>query len=689
MVLTTTDFQAVDPDNTASQLTFTVSDQTYGHVAFASAPGTTISSFTEADLETGNVLFVQDGTATNLATFKVSVSDGIATSAAATILAAVPTATIQVLTSNGFDFANDNWLAAMGSGQIQPVTSLATEITIVNSAQNMQFVIDGTNLTVDNEITPTDITAGTITAIHVLTNDATPEALFDATGILDAAQWYDAVVAKAGGNDVPFDTMTSNWSINFVGSDGSDVWSSGDANDFFHSNSATNPDVFDGQSGFDRAIYVHAPGPIDVDLASGTVAKYTDASMTTVGSTDTLHSVEMIFGTNYADHFDATGFAISLGSPNVGSWATTNQDGTFNEFEGRGGDDIIVGNGDTRISYLHATSGVTVNIASGTADGDASVGHDTFSGVNSVRGSYFDDTLIGSNNPTGAENFEGRGGNDTIDGGGGFDRAVYANEDHSIAVDLGGGIVTGGPNTGTDTLHSIEGIIGTEFSDTFDASSFTISSANAGDAGVNGSGVAFNEFEGLGGDDTITGNGNTRVSYYHATDGVTVTLGSGGSGTAQGTAPGDLAGIGTDTFVSGVSRVNGSEFNDTIIGNGGNNTLDGRGGDDTIDGGGGSDAIIGGSGNDHLTGGAGADKFIFQAVTGGNGMDHITDFDLANDFLQFDLSLFSDANAVISAASDDGSGHTVISADASNVVTLDTVSYSQFVTIDHSHILIV
>ena len=34
--------------------------------------------------------------------------------------------------------------------------------------------------------------------------------------------------------------------------------------------------------------------------------------------------------------------------------------GMFNEFEGRGGDDIITGNGVTRISYLHATSGVTV-----------------------------------------------------------------------------------------------------------------------------------------------------------------------------------------------------------------------------------------------------------------------------------------------------------------------------------------
>ena len=73
---------------------------------------------------------------------------------------------------------------------------------------------------------------------------------------------------------------------------------------------------------------------------------------------------------------------------------------------------------------MHATGPVTVDLAAGTADGDASVGHDTFTGVNRVRGSYFADTLLGSNNPSGtAEIFEGRGGDDFINGLGGFDRA--------------------------------------------------------------------------------------------------------------------------------------------------------------------------------------------------------------------------------------------------------------------------
>ena len=70
----------------------------------------------------------------------------------------------------------------------------------------------------------------------------------------------------------------------------------------------------------------------------------------------------------------------------------------FNEFEGMAGDDTITGNGGTQLSYLNATAGVTVNFASwapgqgasGTATGDASVGTDTFTGVQGVRGSEFD-----------------------------------------------------------------------------------------------------------------------------------------------------------------------------------------------------------------------------------------------------------------------------------------------------------
>ena len=71
--------------------------------------------------------------------------------------------------------------------------------------------------------------------------------------------------------------------------------------------------------------------------------------------------------------------------------------------------------------------------------------------------------------------------------------------------------------------------------DIYDARDLATSSTNAGDAGVNGAGAAFNEFEGAGGNDKITGNGNTRIAYYDATEGVTVILGNNGSvvGTSQ------------------------------------------------------------------------------------------------------------------------------------------------------------
>ena len=128
----------------------------------------------------------------------------------------------------------------------------------------------------------------------------------------------------------------------------------------------------------------------------------------------------------------------------------------------------------------------------------------------------------------------------------------------------------------------------------------------------------------MGGNDTVTGNGNTRVSYDNATAGVTVTLGAGGSGTATGDDS-----IGTDTFISGVSRVRGSDFADTITGNGGNNFIEGQGGDDT------------------LTGGGGLDRFIYSAVN--DGLDHITDFSGhggQNDELDFDHLAFGSGLAV-------------------------------------------
>ena len=524
VVLTTADFHAVDPNSTASQLTFTVSNPTHGHIAFAANPGIAIPSFTEADLEAGNVLFVHDGSNTTQATFKVSVFDGTTSSAATTIVATIPTVTINVLTANGLDFQNGDPIVAMGAGELQPTLTPTTPITIINTEANLKFVFEGVGLTLDSNSSPTAITGGTITAIHVLTLADAP--LFDITGSVDASTWYDAIVAAAAGDSSQIETLTSGWSFNFVGGAGSDAWNAGDLNDFFRSSGGN--DFFDGQFGNDRADYTHAPGAINVQLADGTVTKFADGTNTSVGGTDTLRSVELITGTNFADFFNAGATAnnpqgFNSTSTNAGSAVGSNVSGTFNEFEGRGGNDTIIGNGSTRISYLHATAGVTVDLAAqtlssasvfgpagtvvghsfGTAPGDlAGVGTDTFVGVNSVRGSYFDDFLYGSDNPfLTFENFEGRGGNDYIDGRGGFDRAVYANEDTGINVQLAAGIVTGGPNTGTDTLRSIEAIAGTDFADTYDATGFTgnlasTPSVNSGNSGPGGASSDFNEFEG-------------------------------------------------------------------------------------------------------------------------------------------------------------------------------------------------
>ena len=399
--------------------------------------------------------------------------------------------------------------------------------------------------------------------------------------------------------------------------------------DVLAGNSANN--TLDGGAGFDRAVYAGAAEAISVSLAAGTV---TGGAST---GTDTLRGIEAVQGTDFVDTYDATGFTAT--STNGGA-----DQGNFNEFEGMGGNDLIIGNGDTRISYLHATHAVAVDIQAGIAIGDASVGTDTFKGVNNVRGSDYGDTLLGSNNVPGTtEKFEGRGGDDYIDGRGGFDLAIY-NHDPATAsgihVDLAAGIVQGDATVGTDTLRSIEAVRGTDLADTFDATGFGAGSTNSGSLGT------LNQFEGMGGDDTITGNGHTRLVFFNATSGVSVNL-------ASGTADGD-ASVGHDTF-SGVNAVIGSGFADTITASGA---------------------------NDSMTGGNGADTFVFNGSTwsgswGLQSQNHtVTDFstgDVAgHDVIQLEHTPLTDF-ASVQAASQQVGSDVVISLNLHDTITLTGV----------------
>ncbi|HJS39716.1 MAG TPA: Ig-like domain-containing protein [Burkholderiales bacterium] len=335
-------------------------------------------------------------------------------------------------------------------------------------------------------------------------------------------------------------------------------------------------DTIDGAGGYDRAEYQDATGSIAVVLGAPAAHMGTVSGDSSVG-TDTLIDVEQVAGTDFADTFDATGFVSADSHP--GGFESN-----FNSFEGRGGDDEITGNGGTRIDFFTATGAVEVDLAAGVATGDASVGTDSFSGVAQVRGSAYDDTLLGGNPlSNGFEAFDGRGGDDFIDGGAGFDRADYAFNGpilSGIAVHMADGIVVGDPVfTGTDTIRGIESIRASHLDDWYDATGYSGASANAGANGT------FNEFEGMAGNDTVIGNGNTRVSYIFARESVSVNLATGkGEGGAS---------VGTDTFLGGISEVRGSNFDDLIVGSN-NGTAsaqiyEGRGGDDTIIGGGGFD----------------------------------------------------------------------------------------------------
>ncbi len=75
VVVTTEDIAAIDPDNTADELIYTVTSIRGGHIAFESASGTAVTSFTQADLSQNRILFVHDGGPERTCWFDVVVHD--------------------------------------------------------------------------------------------------------------------------------------------------------------------------------------------------------------------------------------------------------------------------------------------------------------------------------------------------------------------------------------------------------------------------------------------------------------------------------------------------------------------------------------------------------------------------------------------------------------------------------------
>ena len=177
----------------------------------------------------------------------------------------------------------------------------------------------------------------------------------------------------------------------------------------------------------------------------------------------------------------------------------------------------------------------------------------------------------------------------------------YAGATAGISVTLnagGSGTVTGDISVGTDTIiGGVNSIQGSNFNDTYNASTFSSPSGS------------FNQFLGNGGNDTITGNGNTQLYYGATTAGISATLNAGGTGTVTGDSS-----VGSDTINGGVNNIFGSNFNDTF-------TLNSPGANF----------------QSTLTGNGGNDTFVFKPNFG---KATITDFHSGQDTIDFDPTLF-------------------------------------------------
>jgi Ca2+-binding RTX toxin-like protein len=326
-------------------------------------------------------------------------------------------------------------------------------------------------------------------------------------------------------------------------------------------------DILDGGADNDTVSYGVAAIGVIANLATGTA---------TGDGLDTLIGIENIIGSAFDD--------------------TLTGDLNNNILEGSLGINSLNGGaGSDTASYVRAATAVTVSLAVTAAQDTVGAGTDTLTAIENLLGSNFNDTLTGD----AANNIiEGGLGNDLISGGTGTDTASYAGAGIGVSVNLATTVAQNTIGAGSDSLSSIENLLGSQFNDTLTGSA------------VN------NMFEGGNGNDVINGAvGTDTASYASAAKAVKVSL---ALTTAQNT-----LGAGIDTL-SNLENLTGSIYSDILTGNTANNVIDGGFGADNMAGGLGNDTYIIDSIADIVTelAGGGTDtiesSFTFSLVNAAN-----------------------------------------------------------------------
>ncbi len=366
-----------------------------------------------------------------------------------------------------------------------------------------------------------------------------------------------------------------------IGLEGDDILNGGQGNDTLIGGAGN--DVLNGGDGNDTALYIQSSGAIDINLSLGE-AQGGDAEG------DILNSIENITGTNFNDILVGDIGANILQSGAGDDWLVG----------GGGGDNLVGGVGNDTADYSASNAAVLIDLSVGTASGGDAQGDQLF-GIENIVGSEYADNIRGDananiiNGGAGNDVLIGLSGADKLDGGAGVDLVDYSMSNAAVSIDLLNNIATGGDAIG-DELSNIESIIGSVFADVI------LGDNNANELiGFAGD----DKIAGLGGADILEGgSGIDSVDYSQSGARVNVDFSTGlaSGGDAQ------------DDRINGFENIIGSNFNDTLKGDGNDNIL------------------IGGAGNDRLVGGLGVDT-----LNGGTGVD-VADYSLSESAIQLSLA---------------------------------------------------
>ena len=406
------------------------------------------------------------------------------------------------------------------------------------------------------------------------------------------------------------------------GNGGDDVLEGGSGDDVLEGGAGA--DVLDGGAGTDWLSYAGSAAGVRVRLYDG-LAQRGHAEG------DTISGFENLRGSAHPDRLAGTGRANHLqgGAGNDHMWGGSGDDVLDG---GAGADRFYGGPGADRITYRGSDAAVTVDLEDGTGEGGHAEG-DVIVDVENIEGSDYDDTLTGHD---GANRLEGGDGNDSLlgqgdhdvlqggagadrlDGGEGTDTVVYRNSNEAVTVNLSDATATGGHAAG-DVIVAIENVEGSNYDDVLRGSNganrLLGGSGNDELHGSEGDDQIFGDsgddvLEGGFGGDRINGGAGSDTAVYRNSDAaVRVNLGNGTltGGHAQG-----------DQVVN-VESIEGSNYDDVLIGDSAVNRLYGGAGKDELRGGDGDDQLFGNDGDDLLEGGKGIDR-----LDGGAGVDTVS-----------------------------------------------------------------